>query len=214
MRDNHGSGLLVGRYVNYLSPPALWSSSLWGEKSLIPTWQRDRLDMFFALPQIVPNTIESFLMWSWTMAVITHSSSGQPWRLCQSFQNGWWCPSLCGLAGYIKAMNVFCTSVDLICDFKCKNVVSWSFWPRGDSLFPWKSHGIITSPKRKRKEKKKLINFVLFGYFFFFLHLATLVVFPVKNNWPAKITYTFFIMLCYCRIFYILREYCPNDKHL
>ncbi len=56
MRANHGSGLLVGRYVNYLSPPALWSSSLWGEKSLIPTWQRDRLDMFFALPQIVLNT--------------------------------------------------------------------------------------------------------------------------------------------------------------
>lgn len=88
MKDNHGSGLLVGRYMNYLSPPALWSFSLWGEKSLIPTWQRDRLDMFFALPQIVLNTIESFQMWSWTMAVITHSSSGQPWRLCQSFENG------------------------------------------------------------------------------------------------------------------------------
>lgn len=124
MRDNHGSGLLVGRYVNYLSPPALWSSSLWGEKSLIPTWQRDRLDMFFALPQIVLNTIESFLMWSWTMAVITHSSSGQPWRLCQSFENGGWCPSSWGLwlstAGYICAsLLTICDNViDLICDFK------------------------------------------------------------------------------------------------
>lgn len=64
------------------SPPALWTSSLWGgEKSLIPTWQRDRLDLFPALPQIVPNTLESFQMRWWTTEVITHSSRGQSWGL-------------------------------------------------------------------------------------------------------------------------------------
>lgn len=140
MRDNHGSGLLVGRYVNYLSPPALWSSSLWGEKSLIPTWQRDRLDMFFALPQIVLNTRVisnvkldnrshySFLLWT-TLKTLPEFSE---WGMVPIFMRYSW------IYRSYECMLHLCWPhlwFVMVVDYTSK-VVFWSFWSREDFLFP------------------------------------------------------------------------------
>lgn len=65
-----------------------------------------------ALPQIELNTIESFLMWAWTMALITDFSLKHPWKTVAEFWNRGLCPALL-YADYNIILWIFLISADL-----------------------------------------------------------------------------------------------------
>ncbi len=95
-------------------------------------------------------------------------------------------------------MNVFCISVDLICDFK------WLIIPRMLCSGHFDLEIILFSPENHTgynnfSKKKKSWLILYFFWALFFLHLVTLM-FPVKNDLPTKIAYKFLVMLCYYQI--------------